>query len=1363
MFARVLSRCITHVAGLLQVSCHPRARQALRCPGLFVEPLEDRSLPSVVHVNAAAADVLAGSGKTISVVEARLFNRAVATFSDSNPTLPAGSFTASIDWGDRATGTGTVSGAHGSFTVNGSHTYAEEGVYTIQVTLTEDAPGGATATVAGTCTVTDRDVLAGLGKTITATEGTAFSGTVASFSDANSSTMASGLTAIVNWGDGTSSTGTVNGSAGSFTVSGNHTYTDEGTFTLHVTLADAAPGTATRTVAGIAHVAEADLLTGSGQTIAATEGTAFSGTVASFSDANLATIASGFIAIVNWGDGASSPGTVSGANGAFTVSGSHTYAEEGTFTIRVTLTDKAPGTVTATVTGTANVSEGDVLTGTGNTIVVTAAGAFSGAVASFIDTDTATSASGFTATIDWGDGTSSSGTVVGSSGSFTVSGSHTYATTGPYTPQVTLTDKAPGTATATVDVGELTGSGQAIAATEATAFSGAVATFSDTDPTVTADDFTALIIWGDGTSSAGIVSGSSGAFTVSGSHIYATAGSYPVQVALTETANLLTAMAAGIASIADAGLSGAVVTVVPVAGEYSGEVATFTDADTGATPADYSATIDWGDGTTSAGTIAATAVPGQFVVNGSHAYSVYGDLPIGVTIHHPITLMPNGGFEAGGLAPWTAGFTDESGGYYRKAVPVISTGQQHTGTHSILLGTLAGAGSEPLGDSWVKQTLVVPAGSPTLSFWYYGASQDSIAYDWQELQIQDTGGHPLAIPWKVCANSQTWTQVNVDLSRFVGRTVVLYFDVHQDGYGDVTSMYLDDVELSTAALNLQGTVNVPHTQPTNVLVNDPTEDGLFYSQNTQSETTLVLGANNTVVVGFNDSGLYDGSINAHFTGYSVSTDGGASFSDQLALPPSTDGDVGDPSLARDAVTGRIYFATLDLASAFGTASPGVYVFHSDDNGNTFQTPVKVGVGLESSPYAFYDKDWITVDNAAGAGQGTVYLVFRDFGYNDNGIFLTRSTDQGNTWSKPVAIAAAGAGNVQGAWVTTGPNHEVYVFWLDETGSRDAIEVRTSTNLGATFSPAVTVVRQHTQSVGYNGDLLLTDAYGNYFRSNTFPEAVVNPVTGAIYVTYDDKGLLANDKGDVFFTQSTDGGQTWSAPIRVNDDTTANDQWQPAIAVAPDGAHVGIFWYDRRLDPADNLIDRYGVVGTVGANNAITFGANFRITDVSFAPAFGSDWAVNATYMGDYDQAVADNHSFYVSWGDNRLGNPDVRFATVPVTGLDGAGNGSAAQAQAAMTQAQALIQALAASSPTASDNLHAAAALLAGAFESGWTPGDWHYLAGLLSHGKHPLPVKGEARLRSEHDGGHEGHDFADPGWMVKLQIDHPAPHWWVP
>jgi hypothetical protein len=344
----------------------------------------------------------------------------------------------------------------------------------------------------------------------------------------------------------------------------------------------------------------------------------------------------------------------------------------------------------------------------------------------------------------------------------------------------------------------------------------------------------------------------------------------------------------------------------------------------------------------------------------------------------------------------------------------------------------------------------------------------------------------------------------------------------------------------------------------------------------------------------------------------------------------------------------------------------VNVYRSTNDGVTFQQPVSVAPGLVQG-VDHEDKPWIAVDNTPGLGYGNVYLVWRDFSNTvaNNQILFARSTDDGQTWGPNVAIQApkllgGNSSSFQGPFVTVGPDHSVYVFWWDQT-QNPAILMRKSTDQGQTFGNAVTVTGLKTH--GGDGSLGLTNSAGQTFYTNAFPQAAVNPVTGDIYVVYNDQGHGSQDKADIYLTVSTDGGNTWSKAIRVNDDSTYNDQWQPSLAVTPDGSHLGIFWYDRRLDPANNLIDRFGVLGTV-AGHTVSFAANFRITDVSFPPAFNQDpFFVNAGvggYMGDYDMATADNNYFYTTWGDNRLSDqffanqPDVRFAKIPVEGEDSA-------------------------------------------------------------------------------------------------------------
>ena len=182
-------------------------------------------------------------------VEGAPLNATLANFTDPDPAGTPAEYEATIDWGDGTPPTaGTIlqpGGPGTEFSVTGTHVYGEEGLYGPSVTITDVGDAFNTATTHSTATVGDA-VLSAAGLRPTSPQG--FNGPVATFTDANVGSTTADFTAMIDWGDGSSSsTGRVSGSDGSFIVSGEHTYRGTGFFTVTVRIVDDGGSTATAT------------------------------------------------------------------------------------------------------------------------------------------------------------------------------------------------------------------------------------------------------------------------------------------------------------------------------------------------------------------------------------------------------------------------------------------------------------------------------------------------------------------------------------------------------------------------------------------------------------------------------------------------------------------------------------------------------------------------------------------------------------------------------------------------------------------------------------------------------------------------------------------------------------------------------------------------------------------------------------------------------------------------------------------------------------------------------------------------------------------------------------------------------------
>ncbi|MGZ4150624.1 MAG: sialidase family protein [Actinomycetota bacterium] len=424
----------------------------------------------------------------------------------------------------------------------------------------------------------------------------------------------------------------------------------------------------------------------------------------------------------------------------------------------------------------------------------------------------------------------------------------------------------------------------------------------------------------------------------------------------------------------------------------------------------------------------------------------------------------------------------------------------------------------------------------------------------------------------------------------------------------------------------------------NVRVNDPSGDGAFYVENTtQSETTIARSGGN-IVVGFNDDGQLSTGAGTGFTGYAVSTDGGASFQDHTLANPDWGLTFGDPVMASDR-SGDVYFAM--LSGDYLTGGTPLAVYRSTDHGVTFSNEALLPP--LTSPWAFVDKPWLTVGpNPADPSKDIVYAGWTEFARKTT-IVVTASRDQGATWSTPVPIARSTrwrpnrhefrytdpTGLSLAADPSTG---RLYASWLKFIISSDIptfesdvhpISVVASDDGGRHWTDPVTAVRPVAikQDDGLCGGEL-DFGPGSPVRTINFPTMAVGNA-GRLFLAVQTLG--SDGIAHITVSRSPDGGQTWTR--RSIDEP--DDAFMPAIAADKTGVSV---MYYLRTGPT-TMTARLATSGFAG--NAFTPGP---LGDTSFGVPYtlpDFDPVIAPCYMGDYNSVLRAGATTYAAWGDNR--------------------------------------------------------------------------------------------------------------------------------
>jgi hypothetical protein len=241
-------------------------------------------------------------------------------------------------------------------------------------------------------------------------------------------------------------------------------------------------------------------------------------------------------------------------------------------------------------------------------------------------------------------------------------------------------------------------------------------------------------------------------------------------------------------------------------------------------------------------------------------------------------------------------------------------------------------------------------------------------------------------------------------------------------------------------------------------------------------------------------------------------------------------------------------------------------------------------------------------------------------------------------------------NGQGDYGDTavGPNGQLVITYQDKTGGQEGARIYTALDPDGLGPAGFDVPRfvVHTSVGGFDYIPAQPDRSVDA-EANLAWDRTGGVHNGRLYMIWLQEVKNDKDDMDVMFQYSDDLGATWSPAVRVNDDQTANSQFNPSIALDQTTGNVGISWYDARNDAGtggsgdtDGIPNTDAQIwATYSTDGGLSVVPNFRVsagTSNAVAAQTGFDY-------GDYTHAAFQSGAFYTVWSDNSNStgdNPD---------------------------------------------------------------------------------------------------------------------------
>ncbi len=293
---------------------------------------------------------------------------------------------------------------------------------------------------------------------------------------------------------------------------------------------------------------------------------------------------------------------------------------------------------------------------------------------------------------------------------------------------------------------------------------------------------------------------------------------------------------------------------------------------------------------------------------------------------------------------------------------------------------------------------------------------------------------------------------------------------------------------------------------------------------------------------------------------------------------------------------------------------------SADGGKTWSDGASIGLNFEKDQ----DKEWGVVD----LKTNRIYLTWtqfdkygsKNFIEDKSNILFSKSLDGGKTWNNPVQINQFSGDCIdddkttEGAVPAVGPNGELYVTW----SLNSKLYFDKSLDGGETWLARDKVIAEQPE-----GWAIEIPGIG---RANGFPitvcDASEGESKGTIYVNWSDQ-RNGKDNTDVWLIKSTDQGETWSEPKKVNDDEGKSHQFFNWLTVDPITGFVYVVFYDRSAYEKDKDSTETDVYLAYSKDGGESF-TNKKISEKPFTPN-------PELFFGDYNNISAYNGTIRPIW------------------------------------------------------------------------------------------------------------------------------------